>query len=766
MGITPTIFHLDHLNNNYHVQREIGRGGMGCVYLAQDQRLDRPVAVKFLLMPEQEAERETFIRRFCDEAKAVARLSHPNIVSIYDFGVETDAYYMIMEYVEGRPLSSLIDGAPRVPVSVAIAIGVQVCSALESAHRQGVIHRDIKPENILLMRDNSVKLTDFGIARLIHQEEDPQHNHLGTFLYSAPEQLVNATHSDARSDIFSLGVTLYELLVKTHPFEARTLPDLVKRMYQDEPESLRESFFDIPEALDHIIVKALAKHPEQRWQSAAEMGHALSQLVKHTGLQQTLVGSVFTMQAPSMPLPTPTLDIPAEEPVRKRITGQLLRLNTFSHNLLDLVRQQSEWLPPLCAQRSGHNYPEISLSGLLDNLISHDFNGLVQIDQAIYGFIHQGRVISFWNTLTGEVGDAVEQALPLLLTHVELFYLKGEQSDFPLLLPQLLHKSGQAIQGSLDSTQFDVLDILHTQLEDHPDFSGYITCRLGIIMRCFAYSQGQAVLGLEISEEKGVVVIEACPDVSLTEPHVILHIYRNVTRHSKLNQAPILRRSELRITYQETAGVTLQTLLSEKPKAASMTDLQRALKQNLKLDLRFRAGRQALPLPTQDPHITQLVSQTLEQAFVQWLMSDFFYRVAATGCIDVFRSPCQAALQVGRFDFGEEFMVHAREGEQEPSVLLLAHQGDEEAQTLEAFAQRCSNLKANNPAFTRLSSAFFLVDCCSPELLNAFNRLTPKGMLGKAKGWIKTSFRDGFHLFIVEYVAESQRFNWVAPTGA
>jgi serine/threonine protein kinase len=763
VGITPTIFHLDHLNNNYHVQREIGRGGMGCVYLAQDQRLDRPVAVKFLLMPEQETERQSFIRRFCDEAKAVARLSHPNIVSIYDFGVETDAYYMIMEYVEGRPLSALIDGAPRVPISVAIAVGVQVCSALESAHRQGVIHRDIKPENILLMRDNSVKLTDFGIARLIHQEEDPQHNHLGTFLYSAPEQLVNAAHSDARSDIFSLGVTLYELLVKTHPFEARTLPDLVKRMYQDEPESLRESFFDIPEALDHIIAKALAKQPEQRWQSAAEMGHALSQLVKHTGLQQTLVGSVFTMQA--APVLPPPLVLPAEEPVRKRITGQLLRLNTFAHNLLDLMHQRSEWVTALCPQRSDRAYPEISLSGLLDNFISHDFNGLVQISQTIYGFIHQGRVISFWNTRTGEVGDTVGQQLPLLLTQVELFRLKGECIDYPLLIPQLLHKAGQAIQGPLDSTQFDVLDILRTQLEDEPDFTGYITCRSGITMHCFAYSQGQAVLGLKISDEDGVGVIEPDPEAYLADTPVILHIYRNTPLLSLLNQTPVLQRSELRITYQDTGGVTLHTLLNERPKAASMTDLQRALKQNLQLDLRFRAGNQALPLPTQDAHIIQSLSQTREQAFVQWLMSDFFYRVAATGCIDVFRGPCQAALQVGRFDFGAEFMIHAREGEQDPSILLLAHHEVAEAPALEAFVQRCCTLKTNNAAFARLSSAFFLVDCCSPELLNAFNRLTPKGMLGKAKGWVKTSFRDGFHLFIVEHVAESQRFNWVAPTG-
>jgi hypothetical protein len=429
-----------------------------------------------------------------------------------------------------------------------------------------------------------------------------------------------------------------------------------------------------------------------------------------------------------------------------------------------LLRQQSGWLQALCPHASDRAYPEIGLATLLDNFIAHAFQGWVQIGSDIYGFVQAGQVISFWNTRTGEVGEAVEQQLPPLLSQVSLFRCRGEQLDYPLLIPQLLNKSGQLVQGPLDSTQFDVLDILQTHLEDHPHFTGYITCRSGITMQCFVYSQGEAVLGLKISEEEGVELIPPHPETCLADA-VILHIYCAVPLLSALNQMPILRRSELRIAYQEHDGVTLATLLGDRPKNATMTDLQRALKGNLQLDLRFRAGNQALPLPTEDAAISQLLRQTREYAFVQWLLGEFFYRIAATGCSDLFRSPCQAALNVGRFDFGPEFMLQAREGEQEPCVLLLAGKGVAEADALEAFVQRCSELKSQQAAFARLSAAFFVVDACTPELFNVFQRLTPKGMLGKAKGWVKTGFRDGFHLFVVEYVAESQRFNWVAPTG-
>src|SRR6185503_13124487 len=203
--------------NRYEIVRHLARGGMAEVYLARDQLLDRPVALK-VLFPELSTDR-AFVERFRREAQAAANLSHPNIVSVYDWGEEENTYFIVMEYVDGRPLSSLLKAEGTLLPDRAAAICADVAGALAFAHRNGVVHRDVKPGNVLLTADGTVKVADFGIARAANAEENLTQTGavMGTATYFSPEQ-AQGTTIDARSDIYSLGVVLYELVTGRPPF--------------------------------------------------------------------------------------------------------------------------------------------------------------------------------------------------------------------------------------------------------------------------------------------------------------------------------------------------------------------------------------------------------------------------------------------------------------------------------------------------------------------------------------------------------------------
>ncbi len=242
------------------LQEEIGRGGMGTVYKARHVRLGRTVAVKFL--PPRLADQPEFRARFEREARALALLSHPNIVAVHDFGQEDGQGYLVMEYVEGRPLGALFP----MPVDRAVEAVLQVCGALDTAHRQGVVHRDVKPENILVDASGLVKVTDFGIARIVRPDApEPAVTTpdvtLGTPAYMAPEALAGA-EPDPRMDVYSLGVVLYQAVTGSLP---------------------AGDFDPAPGGLDPVVRKALAPDPARRYAGAAEMARDLAAAARAGG---------------------------------------------------------------------------------------------------------------------------------------------------------------------------------------------------------------------------------------------------------------------------------------------------------------------------------------------------------------------------------------------------------------------------------------------------------------------------------------------------
>jgi hypothetical protein len=269
---------------NYQIIREIGRGGMGVVYEGLDSRLDRRVAIKTIDLPTDDSispeAYEELVARFQTEAKAIAKLSHPNIVAIYDFGQEDGRQYMVQELLQGRSLAQMLQTYAPLPTDIVIRSSVQACAALDYAHDQGIIHRDIKPGNMILLDNGTLKLMDFGIARLETGSAGMTKagNILGSLLYISPEQLINAGKVDRRADIYSLGVTMYEMLTGRLPYNGDNIGELVMAIMQSAPQRPAQVNPQVSADLEAIILKAMAKEADKRFSRASEMGQALSSL--------------------------------------------------------------------------------------------------------------------------------------------------------------------------------------------------------------------------------------------------------------------------------------------------------------------------------------------------------------------------------------------------------------------------------------------------------------------------------------------------------
>lgn len=259
----------------YKIVSELGRGAMGVVYKATDPLLERSVAVKTINMALERDGIENYERRFYQEARAAGALSHPNIVTIYDIGKSGEIAYMAMEFIEGVELRSLIGEGRPLPVAQAVSIAVQVAEGLAYAHQRGIVHRDVKPPNIMIMSNGAVKITDFGIARMRASESLTQTGMmLGSPKYMSPEQVLGK-RADVRSDIFSLGIILYEMLAGTAPFGGENVTALMYQIVNLAPPAPSVVNFDVPEVLDYIVAKMLAKSLDERYQSAAELAQDL-----------------------------------------------------------------------------------------------------------------------------------------------------------------------------------------------------------------------------------------------------------------------------------------------------------------------------------------------------------------------------------------------------------------------------------------------------------------------------------------------------------
>ncbi len=323
----------------YQIIDELGKGSMGVVYKAHDPQIDRIVALKVLRQDRMSS--DDFVQRFMKEARAIGRLSHSNIVTVYDVGQDNDSIYIAMEFLEGSALNEYGDSGLMGSEQV-VDLGIQVAEALDYASQKGIIHRDVKPTNIIINPDGQAKLTDFGIARIenpLDQQQTQIGEILGTPAYMSPEQ-VKGQQVDNRSDLFSLGIILYELCTGKKPFAGGSMMATFREVMEKEPVEPALLNPGIPASLSAVIIKSLQKKPEERYQTGKEMAESLKKSLIHeapltsdsqfepvvrakpVGLYLAILASLFIVVSGGLylfwakgissptPAPTPTTSLP------------------------------------------------------------------------------------------------------------------------------------------------------------------------------------------------------------------------------------------------------------------------------------------------------------------------------------------------------------------------------------------------------------------------------------------------------------------------
>jgi eukaryotic-like serine/threonine-protein kinase len=298
-------------DGRYRIMRKLGSGGMADVYLAEDEELGRRVAIKIL--NDKYAPDDQFVERFRREAKNAAGLSHPNIVSIYDRGEAEGTYYIAMEYLDGRSLKELVVARGPLPIPDAIAATRQVLAALRFAHRKGVVHRDIKPHNVMADADGRLKVTDFGIARAGVSQMTEAGSIIGTAQYLSPEQARGAP-VDQRSDLYSMGVVLYEMLTGQVPFTGESPVEIAMKHLSDTPRPPSLLRPDIPPDLDMVVLRALAKNPEDRFQAAEEMDAELGRVAAGAGVTAETADAATAVLSGTALASAPTAIVPPRRP--------------------------------------------------------------------------------------------------------------------------------------------------------------------------------------------------------------------------------------------------------------------------------------------------------------------------------------------------------------------------------------------------------------------------------------------------------------------
>lgn len=323
------------LGARYRLIHQVGKGGMAYVFKAYDQMLERPVAVK--LLKQDFSGDQDFRDRFKQEAKSAANLSHPNIVTVHDFGIDPSGVYIVMEYITGTDLKTRIREVGHFPYVEGIELMIQACAGLGYAHRAGIIHCDVKPQNMLVTSDQRLKITDFGIARALStlETETVQDMVWGSPQYFAPEQALGELPTPS-TDVYSLGVVMYELFTGRLPFEAGSVEELIKMHREQPPMDPRYHLPELPEELALIMLKVLSKEPSARYRTADQLGHILSNLLlkprEYETVNQVLEESVLVEQD-DLPLSMPAPPLMTREeniPTTRHVDWNLIWLELIS----------------------------------------------------------------------------------------------------------------------------------------------------------------------------------------------------------------------------------------------------------------------------------------------------------------------------------------------------------------------------------------------------------------------------------------------------
>jgi serine/threonine protein kinase len=474
-GICVLLYHLNESDffeviMKYEIVRLLGKGGMGEVFLANDLDLGREVALKKLNLADNasftDEQKEELKLRFIQEAQAAAKLSHPNIITIYEVATDGTHDFIAMEYLKGKSIDDHISIGRQFKIDEIVDMGIQICKGLDYAHANGVVHRDIKPENIFLENESLIKITDFGIARvesgaLVKTQFGA---FMGTPIYASPEQWNGMKGLDHRTDIYSTGVILYQLVAGKVPFESESFTELAYKISTDQPLPLHLMVPSVPARLEQIILKALSKKPNDRFSSGKEMADALKEVLtsNNKGVAPKLTSGNH-----------PTISFYNSQDALPIINHNPETVMLFG----DLNFSSMEWIFEIFTKWDPRHLGSSSIHTILDKLLeipiyTEPFSGALLIENHILVLIWNGLIVNAINKETNVTGDEVFSNMSPEWEHFVIYSDKtGTQKHLPLLLSSIINRE-RGIHLDLDSTIIDISGLVAKLAHDH--FSGVV----------------------------------------------------------------------------------------------------------------------------------------------------------------------------------------------------------------------------------------------------------------------------------------------------
>ncbi|MBF2053316.1 MAG: serine/threonine protein kinase [Candidatus Sericytochromatia bacterium] len=772
------------LEANYIIEREAGRGGMGVVYQARDRRLERPVAIKVLHLSQKanDSLKVEIIERFQREARVVAGLSHPNLVTLYDVGQAGDYYYMIMEFAEGKTLSELVEAGRQLPPALVASIAHQTCLALAAAHDKKIIHRDIKPGNLILSPKGQVKLTDFGIAQLNQQNKGRLTQAgavMGSILYASPEQLKDASSVDLRSDIYSLGITLFELLTAKSPYQGEQIGQVMLDIMSTQPIPDPASMVPgIPAELARIMLKASAKNREERYASCLDMAQDLAQLLSQQATETTSFQLNFTESGP-------------RSPQRKNLSDTtLLRKTSLDPAIIARLKAKHHWVADLVQHWPQQQLTQLSLSQALDkvtetNLFGQGVSGCLVVAKCFYLLIANGHFVGALDLQSGQRDQAVFEQLPADSNEISL-HLAPEQAQFaPLVIGDLLAGRGQVLQSQLDSSLMDLLPLVENLGNPDEALSGHVVCYTHNNIYYYGYDKGQQIFAAAADPEAEAASCWERLDNLVLHSSVLMHIYRCAPQVLGPSRQRLLQSVTLHNEIKDPAASTLQSLC-DRPDAEWPVHLVREAKANHSLALQYKT-RPELRHGNQRFDLSGQILQSPAYRFADFLLRSYFYQLQASGNTTALKYiyswiPAISGMDLAQplqGDDGQQYMFDAVargtvKGENTPKVLFLIRSGPGDVNSVARFLDEVISVKKQLIKTGDIGGAMYLSNATfEAESLKLFYARTVEprkkalglGTLDKLtryKGFVRIGMNRGFHLNLFE--CPDQGFELVAPT--
>lgn len=770
--MTSELLECENFIKNYKIEKKIGSGGMGDVFLAIDKRLDRYVAVKTLkLSSENDKGNSEFIQRFKREAKAIARLSHQNIVSIYDIGEENSQYYMVMEYIEGHSLEKFIKNSTIINFDLAVIILLQLCSALDYSHNNNIIHRDIKPANIILTKENSVKLTDFGIA---HFSTDNQKitkvdgSILGSIAYISPEQLVNPGSIDNRTDIYLLGSSIYELMTGKLLFETDNIGLLVNKIISEKPVPISDINPQIPKDFSDIIDKCLEKDPEKRYNNAREIIKDASKFISKENLFGVPVSNTMSEKI-NINDSNDNIDNNTNKKISLNMIKRTPSLSTTNKKIIDYFSSNKYLWVNLLSNNFETIENKDSLSKIKSTIKEKDlkgnsFSGIIVLNDNIFLLVYEGYFTAALNTVKIMRGDKVFETLPLLKQDITLKALPKENKEIALLMSNIINLNGENVYCDLDSALVDLSNLLEELTsQEEQKFTGYIV--LSNISNTednsekiyiYAYLENKSLFSFIIGKNNISQLINTPIEDLLKDGHFLVNIYKPKFEPMDNDLILLLEKSEIIIKYNDLKDPKLEDILQFE--SNKIPDLViDALKENIRFDVKSYLDTK-INFLGKSISVLDYINRINLYRFCNFLCIDFYLKINVSNNINMLKNTYLNINLIRKFRFnqniqtknGVDFTFSWIAYDDNDDILFLGNFGEPDEIYMKSFISACISLKEENKA-NKLFSAFYISKSISNSIIECYNKNTiNKGFFVKEKGIVKTVNNKNFQLILIE----------------